>query len=99
MLAGPSEILILADESARADYIAADMLSQAEHDVLASSVLITDSENLAAAVESELERQLELLPRREMAAAALEGQRGPHDALNMVGLVRKSIWMRRARLE
>ena len=72
MLAGPSEILILADDSARADYIAADMLSQAEHDVLASSVLITDSEKLATAVEIELERQLALLPRREMAAAALE---------------------------
>ena len=72
MLAGPSEILILADDSARVDYIAADMLSQAEHDVLASSVLLTDSEKLAAAVEKELERQLALLPRREMAAAALE---------------------------
>lgn len=71
MLAGPSEILILADATARADFIAADLLSQAEHDVLASSVLVTDSPALAAAVEEELQRQLALLPRREMAAAAL----------------------------
>ena len=71
MLAGPSEILIVADETADPAYVAADMLSQAEHDVLASSILITDSPALAAAVTAELDRQLALLPRRDIAAKAL----------------------------
>ena len=74
MLAGPSEILIVADESARADYLAADMLSQAEHDRLAASVLVTNSELLAEKVQAELMLQLERLPRREIAAASLEEQ-------------------------
>jgi histidinol dehydrogenase len=72
MLAGPSEILIVADETADPSYIAADMLSQAEHDVLASSILITDSSNLVSKVEIELERQLAKLPRREIAEASLQ---------------------------
>lgn len=72
MLAGPSEILIVADHTADARYIAADMLSQAEHDVLASSILITDCSELAARTAAELERQLAALPRRETAAAALD---------------------------
>lgn len=71
MLAGPSEILIVADASADPAYVAADMLSQAEHDPLASSILVTVSPELVAQVETELERQLALLPRREIAAAAL----------------------------
>ncbi|HMM20094.1 MAG TPA: histidinol dehydrogenase [Selenomonadales bacterium] len=71
MLAGPSEILIVADASADPAYVAADMLSQAEHDPLASSILVTISPELVAQVETELERQLALLPRREIAAAAL----------------------------
>ncbi|MDR3566128.1 MAG: histidinol dehydrogenase [Negativicutes bacterium] len=73
MLAGPSEILIVADQTADPVYVAADMLSQAEHDVLASSILITDSPELARQVAEEAERQLALLPRREIAAAALAG--------------------------
>ncbi len=72
MLAGPSEILILADKHANPVYIAADMLSQAEHDVLASSIVITDSQELAEKVEVEVKKQLELLPRREIAESALE---------------------------
>jgi histidinol dehydrogenase len=72
MLAGPSEILIVADNSAKPQYVAADMLSQAEHDVLASSIVITDSAELAEKVAIEAEQQLKLLPRRQIAAAALE---------------------------
>lgn len=72
MLAGPSEILIVADDSADPAYVAADMLSQAEHDVLASSILITDSEDLAGKVKAEVWRQLALLPRCDIAAAAIE---------------------------
>lgn len=72
MLAGPSEILIIADQSADPAYVAADLLSQAEHDVLAGSILLTDCEKLAAEVEEELAAQLEKLPRKEMAALALE---------------------------
>ena len=67
MVAGPSEILIIADESANAANVAADLLSQAEHDKLASSVLVTTSEILAENVKAELERQLKLLPREETA--------------------------------
>ncbi len=72
MLAGPSEILILADATADPVYVAADMLSQAEHDPLASSILITDSEELAERVAEETEKQLAELPRREIAEASLE---------------------------
>lgn len=71
MLAGPSEILILADETANPVYIAADMLSQAEHDVLASSIVITNSRQLAEQVEQEVRKQLEALPRKEIAESAL----------------------------
>lgn len=72
MLAGPSEILIVADQTAEPRYIAADMLSQAEHDVLASSIVITDSRELADKVRQAVEQQLALLPRKEIAALALE---------------------------
>ena len=72
MLAGPSEILIVADKTADPVYIAADMLSQAEHDVLASSILITDSSVLADQVVVEVARQIALLPRKEIAQAALD---------------------------
>lgn len=71
MLAGPSEILIVADATADPAYVAADLLSQAEHDVLAASVLVTDSPELAAAVEAETARQLALLPRADIAREAL----------------------------
>ncbi|BAL83224.1 putative histidinol dehydrogenase [Selenomonas ruminantium subsp. lactilytica TAM6421] len=72
MLAGPSEILIVADESADPVYTAADMLSQAEHDPLASSIVITDSETLARKVAIEAENQLQKLPRQEIARASLD---------------------------
>ncbi|HWR39718.1 MAG TPA: histidinol dehydrogenase [Patescibacteria group bacterium] len=72
MLAGPSEILIVADKTADPRYVAADMLSQAEHDVLASSIVITDDAGVAQATAAEAERQLQLLSRREIAVAALE---------------------------
>ena len=72
MLAGPSEILIVADETANPIYAAADLLSQAEHDPLACSILITTSQPLADKVSDEVERQLSNLPRKEIAAAAIE---------------------------
>ncbi|WP_420908687.1 histidinol dehydrogenase [Brevibacillus humidisoli] len=71
MVAGPSEIVVLADEQANPRYIAADLLSQAEHDPLASAVLVTPSRSLAEAVQAEVQRQLAELPRREIAAASL----------------------------
>lgn len=72
MLAGPSEILILADKTADPVYTAADMLSQAEHDPLASSIVITDDAGLAERVAKEVEKQLADLPRREIAQASLD---------------------------
>ena len=72
MIAGPSEILIVADGESNARVIAADLLSQAEHDKLASAVLVTDSEVLAHAVCAELERQIPLLPRAEIARASID---------------------------
>lgn len=71
MMAGPSEILIVADRDSDPMRLAADMLSQAEHDKLASAVLICDSMALAKQVQSELERQLAALPRQEIAAASI----------------------------
>ena len=73
MIAGPSEILVLADGSCNPKWVAADLLSQAEHDVLASAVLVTDSEELAEAVQLEVERQLSLLPREPIARNSIEG--------------------------
>ena len=72
MIAGPSEILVVADEGCNPAWVAADLLSQAEHDKLASAVLVTDSEPLAKAVAEELERQLDQLPRKEIARASLD---------------------------
>ena len=72
MIAGPSEILIVADSKTDPAYAAADLLSQAEHDKLASAVLVTDSEDLAAAVSAELERQIPLLERAEIARASID---------------------------
>ncbi len=72
MLAGPSEILIVADKTADPVYTAADMLSQAEHDPLASSIVITDDEELAGKVAKEAEKQLAALPRREIAQASID---------------------------
>ena len=72
MIAGPSEILIVADSKTDPAYAAADLLSQAEHDKLASAVLVTDSEDLAAAVSAELEQQIPLLERAEIARASID---------------------------
>ncbi len=72
MIAGPSEILIIADYNANPKSVAADMLSQAEHDKNASAVLITDSESLANEVSVELERQLEMLPRKDIARVSVD---------------------------
>ena len=72
MIAGPSEILVLADGTADPRHVAADLLSQAEHDKLASAVLVTDSDALAMAVSAEIERQLPLLERAEIARASID---------------------------
>lgn len=72
MIAGPSEIGILADDSASAKDVAADLLSQAEHDVNARAILITNSEKLATAVSKEVEDQLKVLPREVIARQAIE---------------------------
>lgn len=72
MIAGPSEILVLADGTCNPAYVAADLLSQAEHDRLASAVLVTDSEKLAYAVRDEIEAQLKTLPREEIARASID---------------------------
>ncbi len=72
MIAGPSEILIVADKKTNPAHAAADLLSQAEHDRMASAVLVTDSEELALAVQKELERQLPLLSRAEIARASID---------------------------
>lgn len=71
MIAGPSEILIIADKTARADYLAADLMSQAEHDVLASSILLTDDEKLADDVICELKKQSAVLERKEIIEKSL----------------------------
>jgi histidinol dehydrogenase len=70
MIAGPSEVLILADSTGNADWIAADLLAQAEHDASAQSILITDDAALAAQVEKAVESQLKTLPRKDVASAS-----------------------------
>ncbi|MBE6640758.1 MAG: histidinol dehydrogenase [Ruminococcaceae bacterium] len=72
MIAGPSEILVVADGKSNPKYVAADLLSQAEHDKNASAVLVTDSEELAKAVSEELEKQIPLLSRNEIARASID---------------------------
>ena len=72
MIAGPSEILVIADGTCNPKYVAADLLSQAEHDKLASAVLVTDSEKLAGEVAIELEKQLSKLQREEIARTSIE---------------------------
>lgn len=71
MVAGPSEVLVIADDTANPKFVAADLMSQAEHDVLASAVLLTDSLALAQAVDAEIRRQSTNLSRREIIAASL----------------------------
>ena len=72
MIAGPSEIGVIADSTASPRFVAADLLSQAEHDKLARAILVTNSETLADAVEAEIEAQLQTLPRQEIARASIE---------------------------
>jgi histidinol dehydrogenase len=72
--AGPTEIAILADDSANAIYVAADLISQAEHDVVAASVLVTDSVELAQAVQAEVTRQVQLTKHTDRVTTALTGQ-------------------------
>ena len=72
MIAGPSEILVVADGTSNASHIAADLLSQAEHDKLASAVLVTDSYEFAVSVQAEIERQLKLLEREEIARTSID---------------------------
>ena len=72
MIAGPSEILVLADEKTNPKWAAADLLSQAEHDPLSSAVLVTDSRRVAEQVQAEVEAQLEDLPRRDIARRSME---------------------------
>ena len=79
-IAGPSEIVILADDSARPDFIASDMAAQAEHDESASSILVTTSPHLAEAVKSELKRLLTILPRKSIIASSLKN----HGAIFLV---------------
>ena len=72
MIAGPSEILVIADGKSNPKFVAADLLSQAEHDKMASAVLVTDNEVLAEKVSAELERQIPLLPRAEIARVSID---------------------------
>lgn len=71
-IAGPSEVVIIADDTARADFVAADMLAQAEHDEEASALLLTTSDALASAVAAEIEKQLQTLPRSPIIQASLK---------------------------
>ena len=87
MVAGPSEILIIADSTAPPAFIAADMLSQAEHDEFASAVLITDSRMLADAVSEEISKQLATLKRKKIAAASLEN----YGALIVTDTIREAV--------
>ncbi len=75
MPAGPSEVCVIADEEARAEFVAADLLSQAEHGIDSQVLLITTSEDMLLQVQKEVERQLDLLPRKEIAAKSLENSR------------------------
>lgn len=72
MIAGPSEILVVADKTCNPKFVAADLLSQAEHDKMASAVLVCDDMNFAEAVSAELERQIPLLPREEIARTSID---------------------------
>lgn len=72
MIAGPSEILVIADEKANPVYVAADLLSQAEHDPMASAILLTTSEELLESVNKELKRQIEVLPKKEIVEQSIK---------------------------
>lgn len=66
MIAGPSEILVVADENANPEYVAADLLSQAEHDPMASAILLTTSEDLLNSVNQQLSKQSAILPKKKL---------------------------------
>jgi histidinol dehydrogenase len=72
MIAGPSEVLVIADDSANPEFAAADLLAQAEHDVLSSAILVTDSEKIARQVAAAVDSQLNALPRRAIAGGSLK---------------------------
>jgi len=72
MIAGPSEVLVIADETACPSYLASDLLSQAEHDGLSSAILVTDSRKMAAAVVAEIDKQLDTLPRKDIAGESIK---------------------------
>ncbi|WP_310830938.1 histidinol dehydrogenase [Paenibacillus pedocola] len=86
-IAGPSEIVVLADDTAEPAYIAADLLSQAEHDIMASAILVTPSQSLADTVAAEVERQLQELPREAVARASVEN----HGAIIVVESLQEGI--------
>lgn len=97
-IAGPTDIVVLADDSANPVYVAADMLSQAEHDEMASAILVTDSRPLAEAVQRELQRQLDALPRKTIAEASLR-ERGAlltvsdlQEGIRVVNRIAPSTW-------
>jgi histidinol dehydrogenase len=83
MIAGPSEILIIADDTANPSFVASDLLSQAEHDEMASAILITNSNSLAEKVQTEVEKQLNALPRKEIAQKAIKNNSGIIIASNL----------------
>jgi histidinol dehydrogenase len=87
MMAGPSEVVVVADESADATFVAADLLAQAEHDPMARAVLLTPSRGLIDRVAREVERQLGALPRREIAGAALQS----HGALVLTRTLEEAV--------
>ena len=87
MIAGPSEILVIADETCRPENVAADLLSQAEHDRLAAAILLTPSVALAEAVEKEVERRLCKLPREAIARASIEA----YGAIVVVSSIKEAI--------
>jgi histidinol dehydrogenase len=87
MVAGPSEVLVVADDSAEAAFVAADLLAQAEHDPMARAVLLTASSGLRERVAAELARQLAALPRREIAGAAL----ATHGALVLTASLEEAV--------
>ena len=89
MIAGPSEILVIADAKSNPVYVAADLLSQAEHDKRASAVLVTESEELAKAVTAEIERQLAVLPRQEIARASVDN----HGLIIIVDSIEEAVKM------
>ncbi|TYQ15058.1 UNVERIFIED_CONTAM: histidinol dehydrogenase [Acetivibrio alkalicellulosi] len=76
MIAGPSEIMVVGDDAAKPSFVAADLLSQAEHDILASSVFVTTSEDIAKKVQKEVVKQLDALPRKDMALQSLDNYGG-----------------------